>query len=264
MNESEYARLPGIRSSHLRLMLTSCPAAFQWAVNNDADESSEAQRLGTAVHALTLQTATVELKQDGRTTEGKRHNAECEARAHIMLGRDDYQHAAGMWAVVDPLLSSLGVKVNLCTHVIERPIQWQDADTGMICKCRPDVIGMRNGLLLDIKTARNAKLPAFAHASYQYGYHQQMAYYRMGAASQGVIVTNVVLLVVESKPPYLTVAYPMSEAALSRGEADMRRALQLVAECKRTNQWPGLPDGAIDLPAWASERNDMITEEDLA
>lgn len=142
-----------------------------------------------------------------------------------------------------------GVGVN------EHTIVWTDEATGLKCKGRADRIARdRDGtdVLIDLKTDRDPDPRAFSNTIAKRGYHAQMSFYRDGLRASGYDIGRVVLIVVESSPPYDVGVLELSEDVLYAGQEEYRALLAKVAECRKTNEWPGRFPVArqIDLPGW--------------
>lgn len=145
----------------------------------------------------------------------------------------------------------------------ERVIQWTDPETGMKCKGRLDREthgGVR--ILVDLKTAHDGDPRKFAKTAAQLGYHGQLAFYADGMAAIGEPVSRVVMIVVESKPPFDVTVYNVGEDVLYAGEQLYRRLLEKVNGCRALDKWPGrfLAEEEFALPVWAMP--DLDGDED--
>jgi exodeoxyribonuclease VIII len=135
--------------------------------------------------------------------------------------------------------------------VIEQSIFW-DAD-GIACRCRPDAVTER-GVILDLKTTRDASPEGFAKSIAQYRYHVQAAFYSDGyKAAFGEAPRGFVFIAVETEPPYLVAVYVASETMTSRGRIEYQTDLDTFRECVATDTWPGYSSSplTLDLPKWA-------------
>ena len=57
----------------------------------------------------------------------------------------------------------------------------------------------------------------------------------------------------ENVRPYAVAVYPASGALIAAGQRRIEAAMELLAECWRTGNWPGYGDiiqDPIDLPSW--------------
>lgn len=134
-------------------------------------------------------------------------------------------------------------------------------------RCRFDMVAP--GVVADYKTAADAEPGRFARRTMlDLGYHMQAAHYldmaqRLGLAHAGAPFR---FLVQEKEPPYLPAVVTVGDDYLQLGRRDMRRAIDLWAECNRTGQWPGYPATIAEPPKWALDETDELdttTEAEL-
>ncbi len=64
----------------------------------------------------------------------------------------------------------------------ESSIYWEDPETGILCRCRPDKIIPEFHWIMDVKTT--ADIQRFKTAYYDYRYHVQDAFYSDGYEAQ--------------------------------------------------------------------------------
>lgn len=136
---------------------------------------------------------------------------------------------------------------------------WHDAETGEMCKCRPDWTSPAGDgvILVDGKTAQDASPEGFGRAIWNMGYHLQAAWYSDGfEAATGLRVHGFVFAAVESAWPHAAAAYMLGDDVMQAARRENRRLLNRYAECKRTGIWPGYGSAVqlINLPAWASRQ----------
>ena len=138
----------------------------------------------------------------------------------------------------------------------EQSLYWRDEETGLLCKCRPDILHPH--FVVDLKTARDASPRAFQREFYERGYHIQLAFIHMGIkAIYGKHITDFIDLAVEKEAPYCTAIYPIDQTALEYGIGEVRHYLTAIKECYETNQWRSYQSQTITLPSW------VITGEQL-
>jgi hypothetical protein len=61
-------------------------------------------------------------------------------------------------------------------------------------------------------------------------------------------------IAMEKGPPYAVAVYEADADFLRRGERDFRKAVQLLAECRRTGEWPAYQRDEVELiglPPWS-------------
>lgn len=135
------------------------------------------------------------------------------------------------------------VRAGFLNGEIERSIFYQDPQTGLWVKNRPDNIPVSDDTLVDLKLADSVHPDAIKRSISEYGYHQQMA---LGGDALWEIrqqqVTDFVLFFLQHKPPYLINAKPLTQEAIWRGRQQNRRALDKIAEAIERQYWPGYDD----------------------
>lgn len=151
----------------------------------------------------------------------------------------------------------------------EQSVYWIDAETGELCRCRPD-FWRQDGVIVDLKTCEDASPEGFAKSIHNWRYHVQHPFYQDGinamreqllAASEGdefppeipAPVRAFVFLAVEKKAPHAVAVYLLDQEAVELGRMEYRRDLNTLHQCITTNNWPGYGDAIqpITLPAWA-------------
>lgn len=264
----EYHRGPGISKSGLDLIARS-PMHYRFATdaaNDNSCEPTPSQRLGSLVHKLVLEPFSfgdeyvVGPKFDRRTKEGKAFAEAFEAGAagRIVIGQDEADLGAQIRDAVfaHPFAAALlGGQGDA-----ELSAYWRDAETGVLCRCRPDY-WRRDGILVDVKTTTDASPEAFARSVLDWRYHVQAAFYLEGtglAIGQAETVSDLALphefvfIAVETKPPHAVACYRLDRETLSIGAREFRRNLDTFAECQRSGVWPAFGGGLqpLGLPEW--------------
>ena len=248
MDIAEYHAHPALGSSRLRELLKS-PAHFKANLRRE----TEALALGSLVHTLVLEPHAfperyvVVPKINGATKEGKAQKAALANETRIVVNGEVMAEASAC------ATSIMGHRVyqQIRDAQVEHTVFWTDAETGIECKARFDVLGP---LLVDLKTTRDASPRGFQRAIATYGYHIQAAHYMAGAIANGMEPRGFLFACVETSAPYLAAGYLMGNPTLEQGERERREALTTYAQCLRDDRWPGYNDDrieVIDLPEWA-------------
>lgn len=124
----------------------------------------------------------------------------------------------------------------------EVTLVWDDPETGIRCKGRMDKLCEHQGKFCDLKTCQDLLK---AHRSFtDWNYARQMAHYRAGyAVLTGELLTPWVCAV-EKQSPYCVHTAPVDDESIEWGESEQQRLLQLIADCRERDEWPGpeLPD----------------------
>jgi exodeoxyribonuclease VIII len=256
LTNAEYHASPAISKSGLDL-IRKAPALYRWRQANPT-EQTPAMRLGTLTHTAVLEpdsfAASVIARPEGidrRTSAGKAEWAAFEIEANgreILTGEE----MAKLAAIRDAVRSHPAAAKALAGRpTIEQSIFW-DAD-GIACRCRPDAVTER-GVIVDLKTTRDASPEGFAKSIAQYRYHVQAAFYSDGyRAAFGEAPRGFVFIAVETEPPFLVAVYVASETMTSRGRIDYQGDLDTFRRCRDADEWPGYSSAplTIDLPKWA-------------
>lgn len=134
----------------------------------------------------------------------------------------------------------------------------KDPETGLLCRARPDFLTILGELtiMLDLKSAEDARPDAFMKSAWNYGYFHQHIWYRdCFEWATGAPPDLFLLAPFEKEPPYAVKLYEPAEDSLERARRDNRRALQAMAECLQTGRWPSYPTDIerLHMPAWVTK-----------
>ena len=223
-------------------------------------KQTEDMLTGSALHALVLEGEEVFAERyavapagiDRRKKEGK------EAWAAFLEEHGDKEHLSaeqdGAIRAMAAAIAAHPAAARLLARCREREksIFWEDPATGILCKGRLDGYDPAAGLVLDLKTARDASPRGFGKAAADLAYHGQAAFYLNGLAAGGADA-RFVFVAVEKTPPFAVALYHIDGDELAAGRQLAARYLDLHAQCVATNDWPGYaPDvQSLALPKWA-------------
>lgn len=252
----EYHRHGSVSKSQLDQFAKS-PAHYLASLTTPRKETP-AMRIGSLFHGLVLEPERVKIAVapvcDKRTKEGKATwEAFCieNAGAEIVTA-DEGEMLNGMAAsikahpVASALLSGDGIAEGSCF--------WFDERSGELCRCRPDLYRRDLGIVVDLKSTKDASPSGFAKAIANYRYHIQNAYYQDGIeAATGDFVKGFVFVAVESSAPYCTAVYQLDMQGVEAGRVEYKRLLLDLADCKAAKKFPGYSDRieTISMPAWS-------------
>lgn len=259
-----YHKGPGISKSQLDDVAVS-PAIYQWRKNAPVDEEKTAALdLGTALHCLLLepddfsQRFQIGPEVNRRTTAGKQEEKEfmerCENEGITPITHDDNRKLTLMRdsAMAHPIarwmLEAQGKA--------EASIYWNDRDTDVLSRCRPDKIITEFNWCVDVKST--ADIMKFQKDFYSYRYHVQDAFYCDGYESHFHEIPTFAFLAVSTSIDcgrYPVQVFILDQQAKDAGRAEYKSNLSTFAECLSRNEWPGI--ATLSLPFWAKElRND--------
>lgn len=133
-----------------------------------------------------------------------------------------------------------------------------DPETGVLCKIRPDRLVERSGVLVEIKTTRDAAPWAFPGDAERRGYFRKLALYRRGLRALGWDYQATAIIAVESERPHDLICYLLDEEDLDAADREVSRLLRQYRTCEEVGVWPGYQsgeDGFVILrrPDWAKD-----------
>lgn len=275
MPNADYHAGPGISKSHLDAISGGTPLHY-WSKyldpNRERPEPTPAMVLGSAVHSAILEPdvfpteyTTVPENAPNRPTAAQRNaknpstgtllaidywdEFEAANKGKVILSPGDYSFCLQMRDAVNrhPLASRI-----LGSGKAEQSFFAIDDETGELVKCRTDWLA-DNGLIADVKTTESASPANFGKSVANFRYYVQAAFYSdILQQLYGEAPPAFVFLAVEKTPPFAVAVYFATPEQIELGREYYRKDLNLIAECKRTGNWPGYPDEAlpIELPRW--------------
>lgn len=257
LSEREYNENPAMRASLLKEILRS-PAHFKHRLENPM-EQTPAMALGSALHCFLLEPMrfhseyVVAPRFDKRTRQGKidAEAFEAEHAGKRFVTEDVYstiqRMAKAVWSHPAAAKEIQGAEY-------EQSFFWRDAETGVECKARPDIVRFSDRVITEIKTTSDASLNAFQRQIANLNYHLQSAMQLEGASrSSGHRFEIHRTIAVETSAPFAVAVYETNLAALEKGHELFRKALSVYVECDAVGIWPSYSDEVqpISLPAWA-------------
>jgi hypothetical protein len=228
----EYLRIrTHVSSSGLKQILRS-PEHFKRYLNRK-EESLPHLDLGTAVHCAILE------------PERFRHEYVPIPVRHIDIFHEEdmrlIQHekpvrflTESQMAVVEGIAEQLERKPEirnlLQIGLAEKSIFWRDAETGIHCKIRPDLLVLPD-LILELKTTFDASIAVFQRTCLMQLYHLATAMYREGVEQVTGQRPSYMFVVASRFPPYSVETFIPSSSMLDKGQGLLREALgKLKAE----------------------------------
>ncbi len=267
MSNEAYHSTPAVSNTVLSSMAKSPAHCFALHIAEDRKPMPKTAALaaGTLAHCAILEPGALLdryiLKPEGmdmRTKAGKEWKAALPAGVDV-IDADEYATALAQRDAVQsvPELAEL-----LASGAAEVSAFWQDDETGLSCKCRPDwVHTLSDGrvILVDVKTTQDASPAGFTRAVWRYGYHRQAAWYSAGyERAAGVEVAGFVFAAVTSAHPFIGAAHTLDDDFTRIGRDECRRLLDEYADCKLTGRWPAFPGmNLLSPPAWVTQGDDV-------
>ncbi len=268
MSNEEYHAHSAFSSSQIKT-LNKTPAHFYaqyLAKDKEKKEPTACMLLGTTVHALLLEAETfdsefiVKKNLDGRTKEGKEYNKNFPelSKGKTIVSEEMYQTALKIVEVTKT--HPVAKLLNLPNCINEASIFYTDRETGLNLRVRPDFHippceQFPNGLIVDLKTTKNAEYSSFSKDIHNLGYHLSASMYCEGFMElyNTPIEPNYILLVAEKVAPFGVIAYQMDSRTMLKGNELLHRNLATLAECLTNNHFPSYSQSikTISLPNWA-------------
>lgn len=105
---------------------------------------------------------------------------------------------------------------------------WTDPETGIRLKTRPDITLTEHGIIVDIKTARDASPGKFRRHAEDYHYPLSVALMVEGLLHHGVIesLTAFQFIVIEKSEPFNVQLYDVSDESINMARASLRSILR--------------------------------------
>ena|ERR1700753_1528167 len=262
-SNEDYHASNGLSNSQMSFLLPPhCPKMF-WYQNLSGRverKESAAFDLGTAVHTMVFEPdefknrfhCVIEVPNKN-TTIGKAAfiGMKKAAAGRIVLDKEQQDTIHWMSANITSHAMWKSVKGDR-TGCIEDSLAWIDQETGVLLRSRPDFY--TDDIIIDLKTTKDSSPHAFQKAVADYSYHRQGALSTDGLS----ILTNkeyrnVILFVVDKKPPHFVRCYVMTDNALNQGKYEYKYAAHQYKKCIDSGIWESYPEiiEDLDLPNWA-------------
>lgn len=250
------------------LIPPSTPAHYRWLIDH-RNEPTPAMIFGSAVHALTLDTAELAVF-DGRSWDSK-------AGERFLLEHDPDGDQAPILARDVPAAKAMAYSLRshpivakaLCNGTPEQAMFAQDEQTGAWLRGKLDYLQHTVGdrlVVTDIKTTTSAHEWEFARSAAKISYHVSDAHYARIIKILGLARhVTMIYATVEGTPPYLVNVHQISNDDLRRAEELDRLAINTYARCLAAGAWPGYPVriNTITLPVYkARNEEDALASAD--
>lgn len=243
-----------VSSTGLKKIAVQSPAHYRDYLDGGPMKETAAMFLGTAIHARVLEPAEFDTRyvaapvSDKRTVEWKEFVAANPDR--IPLTSNQMGIVNG---IADRISRHQSASSLLKSGWKEVTMIWQDEETGIWLKIRPDClcVDFDTGICMDLKSTEDASANEFGRSCVKYNYDISAAMYLDGLRTVLKRDFDFAFLAAEKERPFEVALYGAPEEMLLRGQRRYRQALRLVAECTRRKQWPGYqPDGDYEILNW--------------
>lgn len=252
---------------------SQAPRLYQWHfLEGNPVKETEDMLIGTVAHLLALEPENFKnryyilpggVRRDKRTDAFKDHIREAAGRP--ILRTEDLEKAGGVAAALlkDPaaslLLQSVEGQRGYAEHKIEQSYFWNDPETGLDLRCRPDD-ERSDGVIVDLKITTSAEPEAFARNAFNFNYDLSVAQTCAGfEAVHGHPPAEYCLIAAEKTAPHLISCFTTMQAFGDNGESvwsvghhRWRNLLRRFKECKDAGRWPGYTREVtpLSIPKW--------------
>jgi hypothetical protein len=256
------------------MLKAAVPAKLKWHKDHPGeDKPTPAQVIGSAFHTRLLEPKVFDTRyvvspfEDYRSKGAKEWRDEFLKKGMTAISGDDME-------MIDMMVQSArehsdySKVFGLGGLRRELTVIAKDPGTGLLIRARYDIVPNAN-LLADIKSAMDASPEGFGKAVWNLDYGMQAAHYLhvwnlMHPDDQR---NEFVFMAIEKEPPYLCAMYVTPHLLIDFCSKILRSRRYVIAECLKTNRWPGydtvaLKDNEFELPRYAL--NDIERMEAVA
>lgn len=259
MPNKEYHATDGLSKSKMDKIAIS-PAHYKASLE-EPEKQTDALIFGSLFHTIILEPEKVELEYAIEPIVNKRTND-----GKDILNQFYFDNADKTIITQEQLDLAIILKDKIMQHPIaskllkvkgehEVSLFWNDDKTNVLLKARPDKIV--DDIIIDLKTTISANPDVFFKKAYDYGYHKQAYHYLQGFEKcYGKKASGFVFIAIEKEPPYAVCVYKASDNFIKIGEIEVRRDIEMFAECEKTGIWKGYPEiiHELDVPVWITNK----------
>lgn len=142
----------------------------------------------------------------------------------------------------------------------EQSVFWKDADTGVLCRARPDWMaqGFVSNMIIDLKSTTDASPVGFQRSIIKYRYHVQAAMYLDAMESlAGEKIQDFLFAAWEKTSPFANAVYCADTDMIEAGRKEYKQLLRQYARCLESDTWPGYSEDVVPLglPEWYKEES---------
>lgn len=252
MKSSEYFATKGISASFLKACSFSAHAGYKFI--HEKSFQSDAMAFGSAVHTAILEPHlfneqyAISEKFDKRTKAGKDGAAAFEAAniGKLILDQDEFFKIS---KIKENCLAIPAVKSALESFEKEKSVTWESS--GMTFKARLDLVNIKDGVTIDLKTTRDASERGFLRQLLDLRYDIQLLHYMKATNSSAAYAIAVETETCEVALYDLT-EITLSEFTKKRYENALKTAIN-VLEMKECPPKFKSEIITLNLPKWAIE-----------
>lgn len=239
-----YAKHIGLRATSLKVLVEESPLHYhdRYILGNRPKET-DSLRFGRIAHAALLEPDVFrermvekpKFEGKGAFTRRDEWKASLPPDAMILDG-DEIVDLIGL---METIAKREDIRKILEKGVAELSLYWDDDVTGLPCKARPDYV-TEDGWVVNFKTARDASLRGFTKQIGDLRYDMQAAMYCEGYRQVfGKDPAGYIFIPAETQRPWPISVFTADPTVLEIGARDIRRAIDIYANCLKTGVWTG-------------------------
>jgi len=285
MNQTrpEYETISAMNPSTLVHGIRSMKRLKRVIDNRGIIEETDPMRLGTGIHALTLEPAEFERQfvvvpdfhLDPENTSGTGKNikpSESKATKYVKQKVAEFATAnAGKKFLSGAQYQSA---LNAIKAIHERPhlkamidrcqkeITLRGEILGLPMKGRVDLLDIQGGEIIDLKTTADCEAYAFGRTFANLNIAFKMAIYRELAQQQYKRTFQCSIIAQETMGDFDNTYYPIPDIALDNALKQVKEVIHQYQGCLESNVWPGVDGGALMsnlvIPNWAMRDDDGL------
>lgn len=251
LSQDVYRSSEGISRSSL-WAISKSPMHFKYLQEHPQQETASLT-FGSAAHKWMLERDSfydefcVVPKVDRRTTAGQLEWAKfCEERGErTLIEKTDFDVIVEMGKAIE----KNELAAQLLTGVCETSWFWEDVQTGVKCKIRPDCLTELDGkkYIIDYKTTDSCEDGHFERSVKKYGYKLQAGMYHEGMFCNTYEDYGFGFVAQEKKPPYACRVYLCDPEFIREGADKFHELLGIYKYCVDHDSWYGY-EGVFDVP----------------
>lgn len=240
MTNKEYHEHPAVSKSTLGVIGKS-PLHYKYNLENKKD--SEAFSFGRACHKWILERNdffnefAVLPSVNARTKAGKEELElfKLDNEGKEFVKADEFETIKLMGIAME----QHEVASKLLHGRVEQSFFWTDVDTGVECKCRPDLINDENMCIIDYKTTSSCKNGDFERDARKFSYDLQAAMYTDGVFINELESYSFVFVAQEKTAPFAVRVYQCDEGFVENGREKFREYMETLKYCRDNDEWFG-------------------------
>jgi hypothetical protein len=215
-------------------------------------EATPAMNIGSALHTLVLEPNKfvseffITSQQTRPRKDTPPHAKMVEAaNGRIIITPDEYELAQDM---ANSILADSNAVSLLDGCKMERSIYFEHKQTGIQCKFRPDA--WAGGIVIDLKSAKDASPRAMQYAAKDYGYYLSAGMAFRALESIGQTMDEYLFICVEKTEPYAVAIYRLDDDALDYGLQQFDDLMFRLEHCIENDKFPSYGIRDLSVPSW--------------